>query len=122
MANRIEDYAIIGNCETLALVGRDGSLDWLGLPRFDSPACFASLLGGQERGYWRIAPSGDVSGVTRRYRDATLILETDFETSDGAVRLIDFMTRREGASDVVRIVLGLRGTVTMRMEMAVRFD
>jgi len=122
MANRIEDYAIIGNCETLALVGRDGSLDWLGLPRFDSPACFASLLGGQERGYWRIAPSGDVSGVTRRYRDATLILETDFETSDGAVRLIDFMTRREGASDVVRIVLGLRGTVIMRMEMAVRFD
>ena len=122
MASRIEDYAVIGNCETLALVARDGSLDWLGLPRFDSAACFAALLGEPRHGRWLIAPVGADQCTTRRYRGATLILETDFETETGAVRLIDFMVRREGAADVVRLVVGLRGKVSMRTELVVRFD
>jgi GH15 family glucan-1,4-alpha-glucosidase len=122
MANRIEDYAVIGNCETLALIGRDGSLDWLGLPRFDSAACFAALLGEPRHGRWLIAPTSAEQCTTRRYRGATLILETDFETADGAVRIIDFMVRRDGAADVVRLVEGLRGTVAMRTELVVRFD
>jgi GH15 family glucan-1,4-alpha-glucosidase len=83
MALRIEDYALIGDCQTAALVGRDGSLDWLCLPRFDSDACFAALLGKPENGRWRLAPAGAIKKITRRYRDGTLILETDFETDDG---------------------------------------
>ena len=122
MSTPNEDYAIIGNCETLALIGRDGSLDWLCLPRFDSPACFAALLGGSDHGRWLIAPAEASVRATRRYRDSTLILETDFETGDGAVRIIDFMLRRDGCTDIVRIVVGLRGTVSMRTELAARFD
>lgn len=121
MSNPIEDYAVIGNCETMALVGRDGSLDWLGLPRFDSPACFAALLGKPEHGRWLIAPADKVVKVTRRYRGSTMILETTFETETGAACVIDCMTHRDGISDVVRLVRGLRGTVAMHVELTVRF-
>jgi len=120
--NRIEDYAIISNCESAALVGRDGSIDWLGLPRFDSAACFAALLGGPQYGRWLIAPIAAAFRITRRYRDNTLILETLFETSDGAVCVIDFMSRRNRVSDLVRLVKGISGTVSMRTEFIVRFD
>jgi GH15 family glucan-1,4-alpha-glucosidase len=123
MTLRIEDYALIGDCETAALVGRDGSIDWLCWPRFDSDACFAALLGTPENGRFRIAPKGDAR-VTRRYRDDTLILETSFETDDGAATVIDFMPVRTGkgdASDLVRIVRGDRGTVTMCAELTLRF-
>jgi GH15 family glucan-1,4-alpha-glucosidase len=122
MTRRIEDYALIGDCETAALVGRDGSIDWLCWPRFDSEACFAALLGKPENGRWLIAPEGPVSHVERRYRDNTLILETDFETPDGAVTLIDFMPIRGVASDIVRIVVGRRGAVPIRMDLVIRFD
>jgi GH15 family glucan-1,4-alpha-glucosidase len=122
MASRIEDYAVIGNCETLALVGRDGSIDWLCLPRFDSGACFSALLGKADHGRWLIAPKSDELRVTRRYRDDTLILETAFETEMGAVCVIDFMTQRDGVSDLVRMVRGLRGTVNMLTELIVRFE
>jgi len=122
MANRIEDYAVIGNCETIALVGRDGSVDWLGLPRFDSAACLASLLGEPQHGRWLIAPMEKGSRVTRRYRGDSLILETSFETDDGVICVIDFMTRRDGVSDVVRLVRGVRGKVAMRVELIVRFE
>jgi GH15 family glucan-1,4-alpha-glucosidase len=122
MPSRIEDYAVIGNCETVALIGRDGSLDWLGLPRFDSAACFSALLGDPSHGRWLIAPEAKVARVSRRYRGDTLILETTFETKDGAASVIDFLTRRDGASDVVRLVRGLRGTMAMRTELAVRFE
>jgi GH15 family glucan-1,4-alpha-glucosidase len=122
MPLRIEDYAVIGNCETVALVGRDGSIDWLCLPRFDSGACFSALLGGPEHGRWLIAPKqGDVA-ITRRYLGDTLILETVFTTADGSASLIDFMYRRNGSSELVRIVKGLRGQVSMRTELVVRFD
>jgi GH15 family glucan-1,4-alpha-glucosidase len=94
MPGRIEDYAIIGNCESAASVGRDGSIDWLALPRFDSAACFAALLGDVENGRWKIAPKGNAE-ITRGYRDGTLILETRFETAEGAVTLIDCMGRRD---------------------------
>src|SRR5689334_7934683 len=106
MPRRIEDYALIGDCETAALVGRDGSIDWLCWPRFDSDACFAALLGTPEHGRWRMGPAGAVGRTDRRYRDDTLILETEFETADGAVTVIDFMPIRGAASDVVRIVVG----------------
>src|SRR5208337_366366 len=110
MALRVEDYAIIGDCKSAALVGRDGSIDWLCWPRFDSAACFAALLGTPEHGRWLIAPSDPNARVTRRYRDGTLILETDFETPDGAVTLIDFMPLHEEEShDLVRIAAGRRG-------------
>jgi GH15 family glucan-1,4-alpha-glucosidase len=122
MPSRIEDYAVIGNCETTALVGRDGSIDWLGMPRFDSGACFAALLGETRHGRWLIAPAAADARVTRRYRDDTLILETTFETQEGAICVIDFMTRHSGFSDVVRVVRGLRGTVAMHAELVVRFD
>jgi GH15 family glucan-1,4-alpha-glucosidase len=122
MPNRIEDYAVIGNCETIALIGRDGSLDWLSLPRFDSAACFAGLLGDARHGRWLIAAAADDARVARRYRGDTLVLETTFETAQGAACVIDFLTRRDGVSDVVRIVRGLRGTVTMRTEIVVRFE
>lgn len=120
--NRIEDYALIGNCESIALVGRDGSIDWLCLPRFDSGACFAALLGNSEHGRWLIAPKGDTLHVSRRYQGDTLILETRFETERGTVCVTDFMSRREGVSDLVRLVKGIQGTVTMRTELIIRFD
>ncbi len=122
MAGRIEDYAIIGNCETAALVGRDGSVDWLCLPRFDSAACFAALLGDPSHGRWQIAPAQGITRVTRRYRGPTLILETDFETAHGAVRVTDFMMRSNGTCDLLRRVSGLRGRVTMHSELRVRLD
>jgi GH15 family glucan-1,4-alpha-glucosidase len=121
MPNRIEDYAVIGNCETIALVGRNGSIDWLGLPRFDSAACFCALLGEPKNGRWLIAPVDIEVRTSRRYRGRTLILETVFRTAEGAACLTDFMVRREGSSDVVRIVRGLHGQVAMRMELIVRF-
>src|SRR5262249_14468563 len=104
MASRIEDYAMIGDCHTAALVGRDGSIDWLCMPRFDSPACFAALLGSDDNGRWQISPRGDIRSLQRRYRPGTLILETDFETDEGAVTLIDFMPPRTKQPDLVRIV------------------
>jgi len=121
MSTRIEDYALIGDCETAALVSRDGSIDWLCWPRFDSPACFAALLGGPEHGRWRVAPAGELTHSARRYRDDTLVLETDLETADGAVTVIDFMPPRTVESDLVRLVVGRRGSVPMRMELIVRF-
>ncbi len=118
----IEDYALIGDCHTAALVGRDGSIDWLCLPRFDSGACFAALLGTPEHGRWLIAPAAEAPRVRRRYRDGTMILETEFETQAGAVRVTDFMPLSQDRCDVVRIVEGLRGRVAMRMELVIRFD
>jgi GH15 family glucan-1,4-alpha-glucosidase len=120
---KIEDYALIGDLRTTALVGRNGSIDWLCLPQTDSSACFAALLGSEEHGRWLMRPSEPVRKVSRRYRDGTLILETDFETDGGAVRVIDFMPLRNGgAPQLVRIVEGLRGEVPMRMQFIARFD
>ena len=121
MPHRIEDYAVIGNCETVALVGRDGSIDWLSLPRFDSAACFSALLGEPKHGRWLIAPAEKDFRTTRRYRGHTLILETVFRTEYGAACVIDFITRRDGSSELVRLVRGLQGEVAMRMELVVRF-
>ncbi len=123
MSKPIEDYGFIGNMLSCALVAKDGSIDWLCLPRFDSDACFAALLGTEDNGYWRIAPAADDYKVTRRYRDGTTILETTFETEDGAVTLIDFMplASDEEHVDVFRILRGDRGRVAMRMELALRF-
>src|SRR5919197_4814256 len=119
---RIEDYALIGDCHSAALVGRDGSLDWLCWPRFDSAACFAALLGKPEHGRWRIAPAGVERAVRRRYRGDSLILETEFETSEGAATVVDFMPARTDHCNLVRMVLGRRGRVKMEMEFIVRFD
>ncbi len=119
---RIEDYALIGDCETAALVGRDGSIDFLCLPRFDSGACFAALLGTPEHGRWLLAPSGNVRRVRRRYRGDTLVLETEYETDSGTVTLVDCMPVRTQQPDVVRMVCGVRGEVAMRMELIMRFD
>ena len=113
---------MIGDCHTAALVARNGSVDWLCLPRFDSGACFAALLGNEEHGRWLLAPEGEVRGVSRRYRDGTLVLETDYETLDGTVTVIDFMPLRSKEPDLVRIVVGKRGKVRMRMQLIVRFD
>ncbi len=130
MGAAIEDYGIIGDCETVALVGRNGSIDWLCVPRFDSDACFASLLGKPENGRWLLAPNSAIKNVSRKYRDHTLILETRFETVDGVVTVIDFMRPRSGPSfslssgdaDVIRIVRGDSGEVRMGMELTIRFD
>ncbi|WP_081691099.1 glycoside hydrolase family 15 protein [Conexibacter woesei] len=122
---RIEDYAVLGDCQTAALVGRDGSVDWLCLPHFDSASCFAALLGDASHGTWRIAPVGDVHTTTRRYVEGTLVLETDMETADGAIRITDFLPPRgDGAlaSQLMRIVEGLRGEVPVRMDFALRPD
>jgi GH15 family glucan-1,4-alpha-glucosidase len=119
---KIEDYAFLSDTQTGALVSRDGCVDWLCLPRFDSPACFASLLGGKENGHWRFFPGEDVTAVRRRYRDETLILETELETKSGAVRLVDFMPPRGENADIVRMVEGVRGKVSMQMELIIRFD
>jgi GH15 family glucan-1,4-alpha-glucosidase len=117
---RIEDYAMIGDCESAALVGRDGSIDWLCWPRFDSPACFAALLGDAQHGRWKIGC--EARTTKRRYRPDTLILETDFETDTGAVTLVDFMPLRGTQSDLVRTLVGRRGRVAMEMEFILRFD
>jgi len=120
---KIEDYALIGDLRTTALVGRNGSIDWLCLPRTDSAACFAALLGGEEHGRWQLCPSVPVRRVSRRYLEGTLILETDFETETGRARVLDFMPLREGgAPQLVRIVEGLAGEVPMRMQFIARFD
>jgi GH15 family glucan-1,4-alpha-glucosidase len=120
---RIEDYGLIGDLRTAALVGRNGSVDWLCLPRFDSPSCFTALLGDERHGRWLLAPAGEVTSTSRRYRPGTLVLETEFETADGTVQVTDFMPRRGGgAPQLVRIVDGLRGRVPMRMELVLRPD
>src|SRR5690242_5293323 len=118
---RIEDYALIGDCETAALVSLDGSIDWLCWPRFDSDACFAALLGDSDNGHWVLSPDQPPVSATRRYRDDTLILETDFATTSGAVRVTDFMPVREGAPALIRIATGLRGSVKMRSVLRLRF-
>jgi GH15 family glucan-1,4-alpha-glucosidase len=118
---RIEDYALIGDCETAALVGRDGSIDWLCWPRFDSEACFAALLGSHDHGHWLICPKHSGARVVRRYRPNTLILETRFETPEGAVTLIDFMPPRGRHSNIVRMVIGERGRVPMATKLVFRF-
>ncbi|MEV8601182.1 glycoside hydrolase family 15 protein [Streptomyces griseoviridis] len=123
MHQRIEDYAVIGDEQTAALVGRDGSVDWLCLPRFDSAACFSRLLGDEENGHWRIAPKGAHGPCTRRaYRPGTLVLDTEWETDEGAVRVTDLMPQRDTAPDLIRIVEGVRGKVTVRSTLRLRFD
>ena len=122
MPLRVEDYALVGDLQTGALVGRDGSIDWLCFPRFDSPACFAALLGDARNGRWKIAPAGEILRSERRYVEGTLVLETDLHTAEGAVRLIDFMPPRGQAPDVVRIVRGLSGRVELELELVLRFD
>ena len=122
MALRIEDYALIGDTQTAALVGTNGSIDWLCVPRFDSAACFASLLGTDENGSWVIGPVGGGSASSRRYRDGSLVLETDFETADGAARLVDFMPARQTHPRIVRIVEGVRGSVEMETRFTPRMD
>ena len=122
MAERIEDYGVIGDLQSVALVGRGGSIDWLCLPRFDSAACFTALLGTEEHGRWLLAPTAEVRELRRAYVDDTLVLETVYRTDDGAVRVLDFMPPRGTEPDVVRIVEGITGRVTMRTELIVRFD
>lgn len=122
MSNPIEDYALLGDGETAALVSRHGSIDWLCWPRFDDDACFAALLGTTENGHWSMAPVAALTGQSRRYQQDTLIMETDFATDEGAVRVVDFMPMRTTFSSVVRIVVGLRGSVKMRSTLRLRFD
>jgi GH15 family glucan-1,4-alpha-glucosidase len=122
MASRIEDYALLADCQSAALVAKDGSMDWLCLPRFDSGACFAALLGSPENGRWLIQPVDEVISSRRHYRKNTMILETELRTKTGTVRLIDFMPIRTDVPDVVRFVVGVRGTVRMRTELVMRFD
>ena len=122
MGEHIEDYALIGNGSTAALVSRSGSIDWMCIPRFDSPACFAALLGSQENGRWLISPVGDSVSMKRRYRPGTLVLETEFTTPQGSVVLVDAMDRRSWNSDVLRLVRCVHGQVLMRTELIIRFD
>ncbi|MGW0122746.1 glycoside hydrolase family 15 protein [Streptomyces sp. NPDC003327] len=122
MTQRIDDYALIGDLQTAALVGRDGSIDWLCLPRFDSAACFAALLGDEDNGHWRIAPKGATTCATRRYADDSLVLETYWETRTGTVKVIDFMPQRDRSPDLMRIVEGVSGSVEMSSVMRLRFD
>jgi GH15 family glucan-1,4-alpha-glucosidase len=122
MAAPIEDYALIGDTHTAALVSREGSIDWLCLPRFDSPACFAALLGDRSNGRWLLAPAGPVRDVRRRYQGDTLALETEFHTDEGVVRVVDCMPPRHWDPDVARVVECLRGRVRMQMELTIRFD
>ena len=121
MALPIEDYALLGDRHTAALVGRDGSVDWLCLPRFDSPACFAALLGTEDHGRWQLCPAGEYTS-TRRYLDRSTVLETTFRTDTGEVTLVDLMPTGDGRADLVRRVTGVRGTVRMRHEWIVRTD
>ena len=118
----VEDYALLGDLQTAALVGRDGSIDWLSLPRFDSPACFSALLGDREAGRWQLAPAGGGPATRRAYRGDTLVLESEWDTAAGTVRVIDFMPPRGSEPDVVRIVEGVTGCVPMRMDLRLRFD
>jgi GH15 family glucan-1,4-alpha-glucosidase len=122
VSSRIEQYAMVGDTQTAALIGDDGSIDWMCAPRFDSGACFAALLGDENYGRWLIAPAAGGRATRRRYRDHTLVLETEFETAEGAVRIIDFMPIRDQTVDVMRIVEGLRGHVPMQMHVTIRFD
>jgi GH15 family glucan-1,4-alpha-glucosidase len=122
VASRIEDYALIGDCQTAGLLGRDGSMDWLCFPRFDSPACFAALLGTSEHGRWLLAPAGATRPARRRYRPDTLVVETEWESDTGIVTVVDCMPPRADVPEVVRLVEGRRGKVTMRMELVIRFD
>jgi GH15 family glucan-1,4-alpha-glucosidase len=119
---RIEDYAFLSDTQTAALVSRDGCVDWLCFPRFDSGACFASLLGNAENGHWLFSPAKGLRATRRRYRGETLILETEIDSKDGTVRLIDFMPPRGQAPDIIRIIEGVEGAVDMRMELIIRFD
>ncbi|GIL40921.1 glycoside hydrolase family 15 protein [Roseiterribacter gracilis] len=122
MANPIESYALIGDRETAALVGKDGSIDWLCWPRFDSGACFAALVGTRDNGRWRIAAADQAARITRTYRDGTMILVTRFETDTGIVELVDCMPQHDPASSVLRLVVGIRGTVRMQLDLTIRFD
>ncbi|MFE5731349.1 MULTISPECIES: glycoside hydrolase family 15 protein [unclassified Streptomyces] len=122
MTQHIDDYAMIGDLQTAALVGRDGSVDWLCLPRFDSAACFAAVLGDEENGHWRIAPKGATTCTSRRYAEDSLVLETYWETRTGAVKVVDFMPQRDAYPDVMRIVEGIRGSVEMSAVLRLRFD
>src|SRR5262249_54672083 len=122
MSLRLEDYGLIGDNETAALVGRDGSIDWYCVPRFDSGACFAAVPGGPEHGRWRVARRAESPATRRRYREGTLVLETEFTTPEGVVRLVDCMPPREHVPEIVRLVEGVRGTVPMCMDLVIRFD
>src|SRR5687767_3198646 len=122
MSLPLEDYALIGDCETAALVSRSGSIDWLCWPRFDSAACFGALLGTPAHGRWLLEVTAPDARISRSYREGTLILETRIETTEGAVTIIDFMPPRGANSDVVRLVRGERGQVRMRTELILRFD
>ena len=122
MAGLIEDYALLGDLQTAALVGRDGSIDWLCFPHFDSPACFAALLGTEDNGHWRLAPAAGGTATRRGYRGDTLVLETVWETPEGSVRVVDCMPPRDEAPDVVRVVEGISGRVPMHSELRLRFD
>ncbi len=122
MSRRIEQYALVGDTETAALVADDGSIDWLCVPRFDSGACFAALLGDDSHGHWRIGPAAGGACSRRAYRDGTLVLETEWDTPEGTVRVVDCMPVRDRTIDVVRVVEGVRGKVPMTMELVVRFD
>ena len=122
MSRPIEDYALIGDMQSAALVSRGGSIDWLCLPQFDSEACFAALLGDERYGYWQIAPARDFTRVRRRYRPGTLVLETEFSTPSGVVRLIDCMPPRAADPVLIRLVEGVAGRVDMRMTLAARFE
>ena len=122
MSLPIEDYALIGDCHTAALVSRTGAIDWLCFPHFDSPACFAALLGTPEHGHWTICPAEPIKSVKRRYRPDSLVLETEFETESGSVVLVDCMTPRDTRPDLLRLVVGKRGRVPMKMELVIRFD
>ncbi len=122
MPSRIEDYGLIGDTQTVALVGRDGAIDWLCLPRFDAPACFAALLGGPEHGRWLITPRGGAVAARRRYRGESLVLEHEFDAPGGSIRLVDFMPVRQREPDLIRVVEGVSGQVDVRMQLSVRFD
>src|SRR5665213_1824003 len=122
MSPPIEDYALIGDLYTAALVARDGSIDWMCVPRFDSGACFAALLGTPDNGRWLIGPRGEIRATRRKYRDGTLILETEYETAEGTAVVIDCMPLHSGTPTVVRIVEGRRGRTPMRLELMIRCD
>src|SRR5579872_4313583 len=122
MSSQIQDYGFVGDGETCALIARDGSVDFLCWPRFDSDACFCALLGDEQNGFWRIAPEEHVDGVHRRYLGDTLVLETTFEVGSGVVRLIDFMPMRQHYPSLLRIVEGVRGQVPMHLDLRLRFN
>lgn len=122
LVRRIEDYALLGDTQTGALVSKDGSIDWLCQPRFDSAASLAALLGNEQNGRWQLAPVGHVRRTRRQYRGETLVLETDFDTAEGSIRLVDFMPPRDQAPHVARLVEGVRGQVRVHMDFRPRFD